>query len=131
MKCKTLLLIAPFLAACSMEHNAFRAADITIKNNHPCISVSGDPTVQSGDAKLLVMSLSARDAKGQMQEVWKQDNFESPSYTIHERQCIPVNYHFNRDKEYAVTVITALPEDKAATKRLWSGNFRLNDLAPE
>ncbi len=131
MKCKTLLLITPFLAACGMEHNAFRVADITLKKNHPCISVSGDPTIQSGDAKLLVMSLSARDEKGQMQEVWKQDNFDSPSYTIHAGQCIPVNYHFKRDKEYTVTVITALPEDKVATKRLWSGSFELNDLAPQ
>lgn len=131
MKWKFLLLTPLFLAACSMEHNAYRVADISIKDNQPCISVNNDPTVKSGHAKLLMLSLSARDAKGQMQEVWKQDNFDSASYTIQAGQCIPVKYQFNRNKEYSITVITAQPQDKFATKRLWSGSFKLNDLVPE
>ncbi|WP_337038931.1 MULTISPECIES: putative T6SS immunity periplasmic lipoprotein [Pseudescherichia] len=131
MKMKFLLLTPLFLAACSMEHTAYRVADITLKDNQPCISVNNDPTVKSGHAKLLTLSLSARDSKGQMQEVWKQDNFDNPSYTIQAGQCIPVKYQFSRGEEYSVTVITAQPEDKVATKRLWSGSFRLNELAPE
>lgn len=131
MKWKFLLLTPLFLAACSMEHNAYRVADISIKDNQPCISVNNDPTIKSDHAKLLTLSLSARDAKGQMQEVWKQDNFDSPSYTIQAGQCIPVKYQFNRNKEYSITVITAQPQDKFANKRLWSGSFRLNDLVPE
>lgn len=131
MKWKFLLLTPLFLAACSMEHNAYRVADISIKDNQPCISVNNDPTIKSDHAKLLTLSLSARDAKGQMQEVWKQDNFDSPSYTIQAGQCIPVKYQFNRNKEYSITVITAQPQDKLANKRLWSGSFRLNDLVPE
>ena len=131
MKWKFLLLTPLFLAACSMEHNAYRVADISIKDNQPCISVNNDPTIKSDHAKLLTLSLSARDAKGQMQEVWKQDNFDSPSYTIQAGQCIPVKYKFNRNKEYSITVITAQPQDKFANKRLWSGSFRLNDLVPE
>ncbi|MGK9173816.1 hypothetical protein KXR87_11380 [Yokenella regensburgei] len=129
MKLKILSLSPLFLAACSMEHNAYRVADITLKNNQPCISVNNDSTIKNGHAKLLTLSLSVRDVKGHLREVWKQDNFDSPSYTIHAGQCIPVNYHFSRDKEYSVTVITAQPEDKVATKRLWSGSFTLNELA--
>ncbi|WP_353621308.1 putative T6SS immunity periplasmic lipoprotein [Enterobacter sp. C2] len=131
MKMKFLLLTPLFLTGCSMEHNAYRIADITLKDNQPCISVNNDPTVKSGHAKLLTLSLSARDSKGQMQEVWKQDNFDNPSYNIQAGQCIPVKYQFSRDKEYSVTVITAQTEDKVTTKRLWSGSFRLNELAPE
>lgn len=114
-----------------MEHNAYRLADVTLNGNEPCISVSNDATVKSGQAKLLILSLSARDAKGQMQEVWKQDNFNTPSYTLQAGECIPVNYRFKRDEEYSVTIITAQPADKVATRRLWSRNFKLNALAPK
>lgn len=131
MKWKILLLISPFFTACTMENNAYRVADATLKNNQPCISVSNDSTLKGGHAKLLTLSLSARNNNGQMQEVWKQDNFNNPSFIVLAGQCIPVEYEFTPDKEYSVTVITAQPEDKVATKRLWSRSFKLNELTPK
>ncbi|WP_263099230.1 putative T6SS immunity periplasmic lipoprotein [Kosakonia sp. ML.JS2a] len=131
MKWKILFIIPPLLTGCTMEHNAYRLADVTLNGNEPRISVSNDATVKSGQAKLLILSLSARDAKGQMQEVWKQDNFDAPLYTLQAGECIPVNYRFKRDEEYSVTVITAQPADNVAPRRLWSRHFKLNDLAPK
>ncbi|WNY82175.1 hypothetical protein NNQ28_18025 [Cronobacter dublinensis] len=128
MTWKFFLLIIPFLTGCVMEHNAYRVADVTLKDSQPCISVDNDPTLNDGQAKLLTLSLSARDAKGQMQEVWKQDSFDNPTYTIQAGQCIPVKYPFKGDDEYSVTVITAQPTDKVSTKRLWSRNFKINEL---
>lgn len=130
MKWNIVFLPALFLAGCALEHNAFRVADVTLKNNQPCISVNNDSTLKTGKAKLLILSLSARDANGQMQEIWKQDNFDNPTYAIQAGQCIPVKYQFEQDKDYSVTVITAQPADKVETKRLWSRNFKLNELAP-
>ncbi|ELY4601281.1 putative T6SS immunity periplasmic lipoprotein [Cronobacter malonaticus] len=131
MKWKLFLVLTPFFTGCVMEHNAYRVADVTLRDSQPCISVNHDPTLNDGDAKLLTLSLFVRNAKGQMQEVWKQDNFDSPTYTVQADQCIPVKYQFKDDDEYSVTVITAQPKDKISTKRLWSRNFRINDLASE
>lgn len=131
MKWNILFLPALLLTGCTLEHNAYRAADVTLKNNQPCISVNNDSTVNKGQAKLLILSLSARDANGQMQEIWKQDNFDNPTYTIEAGQCIPVKYQFAQDKEYSVTVITAQLADKVETKRLWSRNFKVNELVPK
>ena len=128
MKWPIFLFIPPFLTACTFEHNAYRVADVTLKNHQPCISVNNDATLKKGHAKLLMLTVSARDAAGKMQEVWKQDNFDSPSYTLQAGQCIPVKYDFTPDKEYSVTIITAQPKDKVASKRLWSRNFKLNEL---
>lgn len=129
MKWQFFLFIIPLLGSCSLEHNTFRLADVTLKHNQPCISVSGDSTVKRGEAKLLALSVSVSDDKGVMHEAWQQNNTANPLYPVKAGECIVFNYHFSPDKEYLISVITAQLTDIAETKRLWSATFKMNDLA--
>lgn len=122
------IILTPLFTGCVGENTPFRIADVTKKDDKICVSVKGDPTIEQGQAKLLRLTLSTRDTNRQMQQIWQADHFDNPTYIVNPGQCLPVNYYFEQDKEYNITIITAYSAANVDSKRIWLKNFTLNNL---
>ncbi|MDX5626639.1 MULTISPECIES: putative T6SS immunity periplasmic lipoprotein [unclassified Brenneria] len=129
LKIFSLGLIIIMLSGCGYgHHNSFRLALVTLKNSQPCIAAEDESVTNSGHSKLLQIGISERLSDGKMHSVWERDDMENPTYTVLPLQCVPVPYHFEANKEYSVSLVTAYSSRDVDTKRIWVRNFTLEEL---
>jgi len=131
---KKLMLIACslLLSGCMVDNSPYRAANISLSaNGQPCVTVSKDSLTSDGKSKLLVLRVSERAPDNNMKQVWERNDMSNPTLTVIPDKCLPVDYHFEKGKEYSVTAITAFSASEVGTKRIWSAGFNLENLAPK
>ncbi|MCL2894307.1 putative T6SS immunity periplasmic lipoprotein [Brenneria tiliae] len=130
MKKLILVVLSTALSGCMVDNSPYRGAQISLAaNGQPCVTVSKDSLTSEGKSKLLVLRVSARFPDNNMQQVWVRDDMSNPMLTVQPGECLPIDYHFEKSKEYSVSAITAFSASEVGTKRIWSVGFTLDDLA--
>ncbi|QEM93895.1 hypothetical protein FEI17_26290 [Kosakonia radicincitans] len=130
MKKIILIVVSVVLGGCALHNSPYRAADISLtQNGQPCFAVPNDSLTKGGKSKLLVIRVAERFPDNYMHPVWERDYKSEPTFSVQPGTCLPVDYHFEKGKEYTIDAITAFSVSEVETKRIWLASFTLEKLA--
>lgn len=130
MKKIILTVISIALGGCTLHNSPYRAADISLaQNGQPCFAVPNDSLTKGGKSKLLVIRVAERFPDNSMHQVWERDDMKDPTFRVEPGECLPINFQFEKGKEYSVNAITAFSVSEVGTRRIWSTAFTLEKLA--
>ncbi len=117
------------LSGCTLHNSPHRAADISLaQNGQPCFAVPDDSLTRGGKSKLLVIRVAERSSDNYMRPVWERDYKSEPTFSVQPGKCLPIDYQFEKGKEYTIDAITAFSVSEVETKRIWLAGFTLEKL---
>lgn len=129
MKILIITLLSTLLTGCIVDNSPYRAANILLNiNGQPCISVRKDTLTSERKSKLLVLWVSQRAADNTMQQVWKRNDMNNSWFIVDPDECLPIDYHFEKNREYGVTAVTAVAVNQPDTKQIWHVSFTMDSL---